>query len=44
VVLSRSSNFDDLQPELGGFSIEMDDLLVPRDTMAAKLARLMGLH
>src|SRR5580692_5440282 len=27
VVLSRCSNFDDLQPELGGFSLEMDDLL-----------------
>jgi len=27
VVLSRGSNFDDLQPELGGFSLEMDHLL-----------------
>jgi len=25
--LSRRSEFDDLQPELGGFSLEMDDLL-----------------
>ena len=27
MVLSRGSNFDDLQPELGGFSLEMDHLL-----------------
>jgi hypothetical protein len=27
VVLSRGSNFDDLQPQLGGFSLEMNDLL-----------------